>query len=107
MSALPFAVLRRGDTVAWARRNLPANWHTLRTQTLARDHWTCTECGHHDPTGRTLECDHIGDRDNHDPVNLRTLCQRCHRRRTDLQAQAGRGVGPLRRRPPVRHPGLR
>ncbi len=29
-----------------------------RARTLTRDNHTCRNCGHHDPTGRTLHADH-------------------------------------------------
>lgn len=67
-----------------------SRWAKTRTRTLERDNWTCQHCGHHDPTGRTLEADHD------DNGNPRTLCTGCHRRRTQAQAAQARwgGVGP-------------
>ena len=88
-------------------RNLPPNWSTLRRQRFTLDGWACVDCGHHDPTGRTLECDHIGHRDDHRLEQLRTRCAPCHARRTKAQAAAARGAGPLRKRPPEAHPGHR
>lgn len=60
-----------------------------------RDNHTCTNCGWHDPTAHTLECDHIGNRLDHSPANLTTLCGKgsplnCHGTKTKQQAAAGR-----------------
>jgi hypothetical protein len=76
---------------------------------FTRDNYTCIDCGWHDPTMRTLECDHVGDRLNHDLTNLVTRCGRntprnCHGRKTSAQGNAARA--PLARAKP-KHPGLR
>ncbi len=66
-------------------------WRRQRQQTFERDNWTCVHCGHHDPTGDTLECDHD------DNGNLRTLCIPCHKQRTreqSIRARWGRGTTP-------------
>lgn len=93
--------------MAWSPqgRHLPSNWTTIRRHVFQRDHWQCVDCGWHDPTGRTLECDHTGDPDDHRPPVLATRCRPCHRRRTQQQAAAARGAGPARRRPDEPHPG--
>lgn len=75
------------------RATLPPDWNRRRQATFRRDGWRCTTCGHHDPTGRTLECDHTGDRNDH--TRLTTLCghgapNNCHGRRTKQQAAAAR-----------------
>lgn len=100
-----------------ARRKtaLPPNWRKLRNNILHRDNYRCTWIDHdgnrctytaHDGTG--LEVDHIGDRNNHHPNNLRTLCGKNtphnhHGHRTALQAVAAQ---PRRKRPPEPHPGV-
>lgn len=92
--------------MAWAGRDLPSDWaHRKRTRHQL-DGWTCVDCGHHDPTGRTLEADHIGHRDDHRIEALRTRCARCHARRTKAQAAAGRAAMPRARRAAEPHPGL-
>ena len=100
--------------MTWQGRQLPPNWQTLRRQRFDLDGWACVDCGHHDPTGSTLECDHIGDRDDHRLEKLRTRCadiakggNGCHRQRTNEAAASARGVGTTRLRPPPAHPGLR
>lgn len=41
---------------------------TFRRHTLERDRYRCQRCGHHDPTGRTLDAHHIT------PTQGQTLC---------------------------------
>lgn len=88
------------------RAHLPRNWATIRARILKRDRWTCQL---RDPgcTIRATEVDHIGDRDNHTPANLRAACPACHTRRTGIQAKAAqRAVAARSRRPDEPHPGL-
>jgi 5-methylcytosine-specific restriction enzyme A len=86
------------------RASLPANWRTIRRQILDRDEWQCTDvttgqrC-----TERATEVDHIGDRDDHSPANLRALCTPHHRSRSGRQGAAAR---PRASRPSEPHPGL-
>lgn len=94
---------------AWERtrtpaRTLPADWRRIRARVLARDRHRCVDCG----AREQLEVDHIGNRDDHSVANLRTLCARCHRRRTAQQAARARWSRPetRARRPPEPHPGL-
>lgn len=93
------------------KAHLPPNWRSLRQQRFAIDDWTCVDCGHRDSSGASLECDHIGDRDDHRIEQLRTRCGRrandCHGKRTRAQAAAARAARPTRLRPPRPHPGLR
>lgn len=87
---------------------LPANWTQLKRATHKRDGYQCTWI-EHDGSRCTvttdLECDHIGDRDDHSIDNLRTLCTWHHAKRTAAQAVAAR-LRHTRARPPRRHPGL-
>ena len=100
---------------AWSGSNrkheLPADWPARRTATFTRDGWTCVTCGHHDPTGATLECDHLGDKHDHRLHMLRTLCGKrspnnCHGQRTAQQAREAHAAMPRARRSPEAHPGL-
>ena len=80
----------------------------FRTTVLRRDGHRCTQCGHHDPTGRTLEADHIlntkrGGTDH--PDNGQTLCRNCHTIKTQAEATQGRAAKSTRRPTPP-HPGL-
>lgn len=91
-------------------RNLPTDWAARKRQRHELDGWRCVDCGLHDPTGRLLEADHIGHRDDHRIEALRTRCadrskggNGCHRKRTTKQAQAAR---PLQARRREDHPGL-
>lgn len=88
---------RKPWTGSTRRATLPPDWNRRRLQRFQIDNWTCVDCGHHDPTGATLECDHDGDRHDHRIENLRTRCtdrakggNGCHRRRTQQQARTGR-----------------
>lgn len=89
------------------RSPLPPDWRRRRLARFQLDGWTCVDCGWCDPTGRTLECDHIGSRDDHRLDALRTRCgpkapRNCHGRKTGREAQARRT--PKRAAEP--HPGM-
>lgn len=95
------------------RNELPGDWPTRRLARFELDYWTCVDCGLSDPTGRLLECDHIGRPDDHRLDMLRTRCadiskggNGCHRKRTTTQAAQARSNQPKTTRPPERHPGL-
>lgn len=81
---------------AWAgsdrRATLPRNWATITRRILDRDGYRCQI---RDP-GCTLlatEVDHIDDRDDHRPANLRGACHPCHAHRSAMQGVKARGVG--------------
>jgi 5-methylcytosine-specific restriction protein A len=84
------------------RAELPRNWQTIRRLVLQRDGYHCTirepPC-----TGAATDVDHIGDRHDHRPENLRAACAPCHRLRTARQSHEHR---PSTNRPAERHPGL-
>ena len=66
-------------------------WKALRLQALDRDGWQCRECGER----RRLEVDHVLPVATHphlsfDLSNLRTLCVRCHARKTRIEVGLGR-----------------
>ena len=53
-----------------------------RTQALERDGYTCTECGHHDPTGNSLRACHLKPLrhgGSYELANIATRCTRCDR----------------------------
>ena len=57
-------------------------WPKIRRAVLERDDFTCRHCGHYDPTGRGLVCDHVQGAlapgvDPFDPHLCQTLCRRC------------------------------
>lgn len=101
--------------MAWDNSNrasrLPPDWPKRRAATLRRDKYRCrwilpdgTRCGWSDPTGDTLECDHVNRGDDHRLDNLQTLCGRGspanhHQTKTILERRAPR------RRPMESHPG--
>ena len=66
-----------------SRRGYGSNWRRLRKLVLARDCYLCQLCMQ--PAGKSAHVDHIiakakGGSDEMD--NLRTLCERCHNRKT-------------------------
>lgn len=100
-------------SATWGNRSsrkapLPSDWKRRRRAVFTRDGYTCTNCGWVDPSGGTLECDHLGAPDDHSFDHLTTLCGRgtpsnCHGRKTSA---AGKPTA-LVKRPPERHPGIR
>ena len=89
------------------RATLPREWPALVALVLTRDpvctlHYPGTWHTTHGPTTCTrtsTEVDHVGDRLDHNPANLRGVCHECHARRTAEQSAAAR-------RPPGRPPPL-
>ncbi len=77
------------------KATLPADWRTRRLAILERDDHRCQCEGCARCTGGTpcrapgIECDHIGDRLDHSPANLRAICVPCHRHKT---SKRGRGA---------------
>lgn len=85
-----------------------AEHRRFRQAVLARADYTCQGCGHHDPTGRTLEADHIvpvSQGGATHPDNGQPLCAPCHGPKSRAEATAGRRKRPTRRAPEA-HPGL-
>jgi len=66
----------------------------LRKYILARDNYSCVDCGCGEEYNRkplTLHIDHIdGNSDNNFPKNLRTLCPNCHSQ-TETYGSKGQG----------------
>ncbi|MBM4496350.1 hypothetical protein GS426_12405 [Rhodococcus hoagii] len=80
--------------MAWQRggpsRTSTPSHRAFRRTVLTRDHHTCQHCGHHDPTGTTLQADHIlnhaqGGTDH--PDNGQTLCLPATRQRQGKKQQ--------------------
>lgn len=91
------------------REHLPSNWDSIREFVLKRDGYRCVwklGSGARCPR-RATEVDHMGDRDDHRPEKLRSLCHAHHEKVTLRQAWAGRQRKKQPRRPEERHPGLR
>lgn len=65
----------------------------FRRDVLDRDHHTCQQCGHRDPTGRTLQADEILNAARQGTPTLdngQTLCIPCHKIKVQAEAKAGR-----------------
>ncbi|UBI10035.1 HNH endonuclease [Corynebacterium coyleae] len=97
--------------MAWSssdrRKRLPKNWPSLRAKVLSRDKYRCqirlSGCA-----GIATDVDHIARGDNHSLDNLRAACSRCHKIKTQAEAQeARRKKRAARFRPEERHPGAR
>lgn len=91
------------------RAPFPPDWQQRRLTVFARDNWTCIDCGWHDATGRTLECDHLGDTTDNRIHMLATRCgvhspRNCHGTKT---GRAGAAARQRQHRPTEPHPGLR
>ncbi|MER6382081.1 HNH endonuclease [Streptomyces sp. NPDC001118] len=59
----------------------PSDWSKRRARVLARDRFTCQQCGAHE----RLEVDHIvsvARGGSWEPDNLWVLCKPCHKRKT-------------------------
>lgn len=75
------------------KESLPADWPRRRRAVFQRDGWRCTYV---DPQtrdrcrGPAEECDHIGDRLNHDPSNLRSMCSYHHGKKSGGQGGVAR-----------------
>jgi 5-methylcytosine-specific restriction protein A len=103
---------------------MPTGWKgSTRRQTLGKEYWRNREivmrrdgrrCQIRNPDtciGEATECDHVGDRLDHRPENMRAACRPCHSRRSSEQggaAYAARAQARVRsrKRPPESHPGL-
>lgn len=71
----------RPNNAPWSTNRDRQAQHHFRQAVLRRDGYQCTRCGHHDPTGRTLEAHHV--RPGYDPSAGITVCtidaNGCHR----------------------------
>jgi len=93
---------------------LPPDWARRRQAVFERDGHRCViikangkRCWDRDK----LECDHIGDREDHSLENLRTICQWHHGKRSASQGGAASAAAAAQKRtsikrPPETHPGL-
>jgi hypothetical protein len=63
----------RPKNAPWSEGRNSTDQGRFRRATLTRDAFTCQRCGHHDPTGRSLDA-------HHDPRTGYgvTLCNPCH-----------------------------
>jgi hypothetical protein len=95
------------------KETLPPDWNQIRLEVFARDGNRCVIIkanGQRCWDRESLECDHIGDRNDHSPANLRTICSWHHQRRSSMQGGTAsanaRRSRPSLKRPPEQHPGL-
>lgn len=98
-----------------SRWQAPLGWPAIRKRILARDggRCRCTGCKACRPL-RGPRCgapashvDHIVRGQDHRDVNLRALCDPCHRHKSATEGSlAAQGLRLRRQRPPEAHPGL-
>lgn len=62
----------RDKNASWSKDRNTTRQASERTLALRRDGFACVRCGHHDPTGRSLDVHHVS------PDRLSTLCNPCH-----------------------------
>lgn len=82
----------------------PAGWRGVRAAALARDRWTCQDCG-----GHAREVDHIipRSRGGSDAINnLRAICKACHAIKSSREGNDARWA-VREARAPESHPGFR
>ena len=82
-----------GRKTAWCGRDclrqvrLLVHWGTIRASIRRRDKWKCVLCGR-----PATDVDHIVELADggsfHDPANLRSLCDECHKAKTVAQRKA-------------------
>ena len=85
-----------GRPNAAARGYCSSAWFKIRQVVLTRDAWQCQECGRVCANKREAHVDHITPKANggtDDLANLRTLCIRCHSRKTARETRWGGRVG--------------
>jgi hypothetical protein len=83
-SLMPCETHSRPANASWSKDRNRQQQHKFRTATLTNDGYTCTRCGHHDPSGKTLDAHHVS------PTLGTTLCNSkangCHSAR-DVSAR--------------------
>ncbi|MFW0789644.1 HNH endonuclease [Gordonia sp. CPCC 205333] len=100
--------------MAWTGdpRTSTPGWRRTRANRIALDNNTCQHCGHHSPNGVGLQVDHLHTNtwraDGTDDLNaLQTLCEPCHKAKTNRETAARNRARAARRRLPTQpHPGL-
>jgi 5-methylcytosine-specific restriction endonuclease McrA len=63
----------RDRNAPWSEGRSSTDQGRFRRAVLALDGFTCRRCGHHDPSGRSLQAHHVS------PERGVTLCRDCHR----------------------------
>ena len=64
----PCPVHSRPRNASWSKDRDRKAQHEFRKATLQRDGYRCRRCGHHDPSGKTLDAHHVT------PTEGMTLC---------------------------------
>lgn len=90
------------------KQTLPPGWWRIRGHVLNRDGHACQHVRY--DTGNTCgapanQVDHVGDRDDHSPANLRALCEWHHLQRSS--SQGGTAAAAKRKKAQKqKHPGI-
>jgi 5-methylcytosine-specific restriction protein A len=98
----------RGST---RRTTLGKEYFRNRAHVMKRDGHQCQIRTPGLCIGAANQCDHIGDRLDHSPENMRAACEPCHQARSSGQGgaaagQARRARAAARSRQPEPHPGV-
>lgn len=75
-------------------RGYGTKWDKLRPAILKRDGYLCQSCKREGITTRATQVDHIVNKaqgGTDEPGNLESICRRCHRAKTQREAQEGKG----------------
>lgn len=86
----------RTSTQTTTERGYGWEWQKLRKRILQRDKYLCQPCKANGRITSATEVDHCIAKVNggtDDPDNLRAICTPCHKAKTALESQDGRGRG--------------
>lgn len=82
-------IILSGSRCAPCQRRYRPDYGEFRRAVLAAAGYRCASCGLYDPTGRTLDADHIvplADGGTNHAANGQALCLRCHAAKTRQEA---------------------
>lgn len=94
------------------RQSLDKEFFRNRARVLKRDGFRCQIRYPDICTGAANQADHIGDRLDHRPENMRAACPQCHQHRSSQQGgqaagQRAQARARARKRPVEPHPGMK
>lgn len=95
VTAFPYCAehAREYDVSVTQARRSKAKAEIMRRRRIKKTGSRCEQCGHHDPSARTLQLDHripLEDGGADTPENTWLLCQRCHLDKTSAEQKVAR-----------------